>query len=92
MVDSDVPITTVSPQILYAHPKKGDFTKMETKFASHFVAQYVYCKLEQEGRDEVISFMSAAVGRPILHGVYGLVFKSFCHRELPSGIHLKLNH
>ena len=42
VVNIDTPISTVSSQILDAHPEKGDYRFIATKFASHFVAQLVY--------------------------------------------------
>ena len=84
LVNTETPITMISSQILHAHPKEGNYASVVTKFASQFAAQCVYEKLENTSYASVITTMSAAADRPCLHAVYGRIFESYCHKQLPS--------
>ena len=84
VVNADIPVTSISSDILHAHPKEGNYASVVTKFASQFAAQRVYEKLERTSHASVISTMSAAANHPCLRGVYGLMFESYCHSQLPS--------
>ena len=53
--------------------------------ASTFVQEYVYEQFSKENRHRLISFISGAVGNPLLSSIRGGLFEAHAHQRLCSG-------
>src|SRR2546430_4381226 len=58
--------------------------------ASTFVQEYVYEQFSEENRHRLISFISGAVGNPLLSSIRGGLFEAHAHQRLCSGEAFKI--